>query len=432
MNILLVDDNPYTIRALKNGIDYAALGFSQVFTARNMKEAIACMEKEEVAVVLTDIEMPNGTGLQLLEWINENREQAVTLFCTSYANFDYAKKAVELHSFDYYLKPIQYEDLQKILEKAVEEVHRREKVKEQERYETYWKDNLSSQKADFWKDMLFWVDGYEEEELRMLAESRHLSYSETDNFTIAMLKFRKEKSKLSEISGSLEHFILNNIAEELCGGEAFHIEMFQKCETDLWTLILRHSEGITKAEIYSKFQSFTENISQVLLSPVLFAYAYQVPFFQVRNQYMEMESFCRDYVPTQNHVLDMEHFRREKKQEQDKIDTQSAYKAVRIAKEYIDGHFCEEITREALSEVTHFSSGYLANSFKKELGIPIGTYIIEKRLEKARKMLQAGEASVTEVALAVGYDNFAYFSRLFKNKVGMSPSDYQKVQGKEM
>ena len=117
MNILLVDDNPYTIRALKNGIDYQKLGFEEVFTARNMKEAIAFMEKEEIAVVLTDIEMPNGTGLQLLEWINEHKEQTVTLFCTSYANFDYAKKAVELHSFDYYLKPIQYEDLQKILEK---------------------------------------------------------------------------------------------------------------------------------------------------------------------------------------------------------------------------------------------------------------------------------------------------------------------------
>ena len=45
MNILLVDDNPYTIRALKNGIDYQKLGFEEVFTARNMKEAIAFMEK---------------------------------------------------------------------------------------------------------------------------------------------------------------------------------------------------------------------------------------------------------------------------------------------------------------------------------------------------------------------------------------------------
>ena len=94
MNILLVDDNIYTIRALKSGIDYNALGITGVYTARNMACAVEWLGKEEIPLVLTDIEMPNGTGLQLLEWINEHRPGIVTLFCTSYANFDYAQKAV--------------------------------------------------------------------------------------------------------------------------------------------------------------------------------------------------------------------------------------------------------------------------------------------------------------------------------------------------
>ena len=416
MNILLVDDNPYTIRALKNGIDYKKLGFSSVFTARNMKEAVACMEKEEIAVILTDIEMPNGTGLQLLEWINEHKEQTVTLFCTSYANFDYAKKAVELHSFDYYLKPIQYEDLQKILEKAVEEVQRRCRQKEQEKYEK------------FWKDLLFWVEGYEEEELCALAESRHLDYSSTDKFTLGMLKFPKEKSRMSEITGKLEQFIMNNIAEELCDSEEIRMEMLHKCGADVWTMVLTHSESFTRAELYSKFQLLIEKIRNILKSPVIFVYAYQVPFLEVRNLYMKMEDFCKDYIPTQKHVIDIECFKKEQERSQDEADIQCAYKAARMAKEYVDEHFCEEITREVLSEVTHFSSGYLANSFKKAFGIPIGNYIIEKRIEKAKKLLKEQKLSVTEVAQAVGYDNFAYFSRLFKNKVGTTPSSYQKMQ----
>ena len=428
MNILLVDDNPYTIRALKNGIDYMKLGFSSVLTARNMKEAIACMEKEEIAVVLTDIEMPNGTGLQLLEWINEYKEQTVTLFCTSYANFDYAKKAVELHSFDYYLKPIQYEDLQKILEKAVEEVQRRCRQKEQEKYEKFWKENLSAQKAGFWKDLLFWVEGYEEEELCALAESRHLDYSSKDKFTLGMLKFPKEKSRMSEITGKLEQFIMNNIAEELCDSEEIRMEMLHKCGADLWTMVLTHSESFTRAELYSKFQLLIEKIRNILKSPVIFVYAYQVPFLEVRNLYMKMEDFCKDYIPTQKHVIDIECFKKEQEQSQDEADIQCAYKAARMAKEYVDEHFCEEITREVLSEVTHFSSGYLASSFKKEFGVPIGNYIIEKRIEKAKKLLKEQKLSVTEVAQAAGYDNFAYFSRLFKNKVGTTPSSYQKMQ----
>lgn len=80
MNILLVDDNIYTIRALKSGIDYNALGITGVYTARNMACAVEWLGKEEIPLVLTDIEMPNGTGLQLLEWINEHRPGIVTLF----------------------------------------------------------------------------------------------------------------------------------------------------------------------------------------------------------------------------------------------------------------------------------------------------------------------------------------------------------------
>lgn len=52
--------------------------------------------------------------------------------------------------------------------------------------------------------------------------------------------------------------------------------------------------------------------------------------------------------------------------------------------------------------------------------------MIEKRMERARALLLEDKMSVSEVAYAVGYDNFAYFSRLFKNKVGISPKEYKK------
>lgn len=426
MNILLVDDNTYTIRALRSGIDYTALGFSQVFTARNMRDAKACMEKENVELVLTDIEMPNGTGLQLLEWINLYRPDTVTLFCTSFANFDYAKKAVELHSFDYYLKPIQYEDLQKILEKAVEEVRRREKRRERERYESYWKDSLSSQKIDFWKDVFFWVDGYNEEELQMLAESRHLSYSMEDRFTLGILKFNKEKSRMSEMPGSLEHFIMKNMAEELCQDVEMQIEMLQKCGKDTWALVLIHSEDLTGIGFYSKSRYFVESISQALQCAALFCYAYRTVFADMRNQYLELERFCEDYIPVENKILDMRCFRKAWVPEQEDMDQWSMAQAVRKAKGYIDEHFRETITRESLSEALHFSAGHLAKSFKKEIGISLGSYIIEKRMEQARSLLREGRLPVTEVALSVGYDNFSYFSRLFKSKTGMSPKEYQR------
>ena len=166
-------------------------GITSVLTARNLSGAAALLEQENIPLVLTDIEMPGGTGLQLLEWINSHCPETVTLFCTSFADFDYAQKAVELHSFGYYLKPVRYSELQKLLEKAVDEVRKRQSAREQKQYSAYWLDNLSVQKTHFWQDALLNVDSYDEDELEVLAQTRHLSYSKDQRFTLGLLKFEK-------------------------------------------------------------------------------------------------------------------------------------------------------------------------------------------------------------------------------------------------
>lgn len=426
MNILLVDDNVYTIRALKSGIDYDALGITGVYTARNMQKAIAWMEQEEIPLVLTDIEMPNGTGLQLLKWINEHRPGTVTLFCTSYANFDYAKKAVELHSFDYYLKPIQYEDLQKLLEKAVEEVKKRECAKAKEKYGEYWRENLHAYKSHFWEDALFWVDSYEEEELEFLAESRHLPYSARDRFATGILRFDKEKSRMNDFPGNLERFIAGNITEELCEKAGIQIEMFFKCRRDTWAIVLFPKDELTKEGLHQVLTELIQNMSGVLRCMVEVCYAYGCTFQDIRGRYMLLEDFCRKHGVNQNLVVDIDRFAAEIQETAEQRESQKVDNAIRTVKQYIDEHFCENITRDTLGEIVYLSPGYLAASFKRQTGCSVGSYIIDRRMERAKELLAKGEITVSEVAFAVGYDNFTYFSRLFKNKVGMMPKEYKK------
>lgn len=98
----------------------------------------------------------------------------------------------------------------------------------------------------------------------------------------------------------------------------------------------------------------------------------------------------------------------------------------KAGEENVIKYFCENITRDTLGEIVYLSPGYLAASFKKETGSSLGSYIIERRMEKAKALLAEGKLTVSEVAFAVGYDNFTYFSRLFKNKVGVMPKEYKK------
>ena len=67
MNILLVDDNRYTLQGLLDGIDFKELGFADVYTSCSAAGAKEILRQNRIEIVITDIEMPGGTGLELLE-----------------------------------------------------------------------------------------------------------------------------------------------------------------------------------------------------------------------------------------------------------------------------------------------------------------------------------------------------------------------------
>lgn len=156
MNLLLVDDQPYVISALRSGIDWEALGVTQVFTALNAMDAKAIITKQTIDILLSDIEMPVENGLSLLRWCRKEGYQFECIFLTSYADFFYAQEALQLGSVDYLLKPVRYEDLEKVLQKTI---HRIQDKKKELTLTGYGKAVLS-QKSSFLKSVLQdWFEG---------------------------------------------------------------------------------------------------------------------------------------------------------------------------------------------------------------------------------------------------------------------------------
>lgn len=97
-------------------------------------------------------------------------------------------------------------------------------------------------------------------------------------------------------------------------------------------------------------------------------------------------------------------------------------------KDYIDGHFMEELTVEALAERSHMSVSGFAHQFKKFCGFPPIQYIIRRRIGEAQTLLMTSDLSITEVSVRVGYDNISYFNNQFKRFAGMSPQNYRKAK----
>jgi AraC-like DNA-binding protein len=71
------------------------------------------------------------------------------------------------------------------------------------------------------------------------------------------------------------------------------------------------------------------------------------------------------------------------------------------------------------------SSDYLTYCFRKEMGLTPVIYLNRYRINKARQLLVESNQSITEIALAVGFSDSGYFSRLFRREVGIPPESYR-------
>lgn len=72
------------------------------------------------------------------------------------------------------------------------------------------------------------------------------------------------------------------------------------------------------------------------------------------------------------------------------------------------------------------SKSTLLSTFKKEYGVTLGEFLTDYRLREAKRLLEEGELSINEIAHATGFYDQSYFSKVFSQKCGTTPSDYRK------
>lgn len=94
---------------------------------------------------------------------------------------------------------------------------------------------------------------------------------------------------------------------------------------------------------------------------------------------------------------------------------------------YIEDHYSEKISLDQIAENMYLSPFYISRIFKGETGNTPIRHLINLRLEKAKELLEGGyQGSIQEVAALVGYDDAYHFSKLFKKRYGISPSQARK------
>ncbi len=91
--------------------------------------------------------------------------------------------------------------------------------------------------------------------------------------------------------------------------------------------------------------------------------------------------------------------------------------------EYIDKHYTEPISARSISKLFNYSEGYFCRQFKKELGLPLSSYLRLLRIEKAQQLLKQPEFSIAQVAQQSGFSDCSYFCKCFQKHFLRTPTE---------
>lgn len=108
------------------------------------------------------------------------------------------------------------------------------------------------------------------------------------------------------------------------------------------------------------------------------------------------------------------------------IDFPASLSIVSKIEEIIRQNLDKPITCEEIARQVFLNSEYLSRMFKKKTGKNLSNYIIELKMEEAKKQLETTEKSISSISIELGYGNFSHFSKCFRKVCGASPQEYRE------
>ncbi len=500
-SILIVDDDRILVDKLKETVNWQSIGIQTVFTAYNIRQAKNLIEQCEIDLMLCDIDMPQGSGLELLEWIRDNGHSTVCIFLSSYANFSYAQKALRLGSADYLLKPIFSADLESAVRKTIRETL----------LDTRETESGADPTDDFWMALLKAGD---KETLIQKAAAEH-RLPEKQRVRFCMVRILEEIPDADDRNRiPMDQMLITEAFTEVFGGE--RLLAIQYLDSFSWILVLEAGKDPADAQdlkagierLSEKIHEYPYLLAGHVCSPTEAAASYEalmemrrtavpgpsrvalagkgpVPNVDVSSfpwkrwrkalagHSQDLEAEIRQAVSTRQwnrssiagFVLELEYMLNDYlhffalsnealfDREALRIRAHAARRTVdgclrfiswslemieghrkvatnttEILKAYIQEHLDEDLSRKQLAQQVYLSEDYMSRLFMQDTGTTLVNYIACCRIEKACEYLKDTNLPVGRIALSVGFHNFSYFSKTFRDQTGQTPNEYREEQ----
>lgn len=478
--MILIDDEPLIISSLSSVLQDLPTGFHLAASFTNPLEALDYIATHSVDLVITDIKMPQMSGIDLAKEISEHYPNTKIIFLTAYSEIEYAQQAIKHNVGAYLLKPIDMEEFTEALEKTKKALINAAAEHNFDTDATFASDFdiLSARKilSNFLSGTLtdckeiytelhqcgmritedspcafvrlhlddldtylhtVWVHGllrlydalnncYAVDTLYIIPAT--FSFDSIDLFVLSKdngVDFIKALSNFIDITVTTCADVLNLTVQ---------FEILNTFESILELNLGTNSSPVTDANLL--FQSMVEHTEYEF--PKYYGENFSDTLMFGKFLVFNFSEHCNDFINTISPMLNKLSAAASSSALKDVIteiigeiasffDNQKTYneKITQRCIDYINLHYGENISLTKISNELNISISQLSKIFKKTLNVKYVDYLNSVRLEKAKELLKDSNHNIKTISSLVGYTSYPYFLRVFKLYTGKTPQEYR-------
>ncbi|HHX61796.1 MAG TPA: response regulator [Epulopiscium sp.] len=215
MKLIIIDDDLQTVEVVKESINWEVFGIHDVQIAFNIEGAKKHFIKNTPDLVICDIEMPKGTGLDLIKWARENKFKTEFIFFTCHESFEFVSTALHYNAISYITKPFNIDKVEMMVEKAIKKIEKERYLEEYKQFGKNWLSNKKIIQESFWRELLFSHISQEVSTLAREIKKRKLQLSIEGQYQIVLVSVLKTQSENSGMDPNLFEYTLKKICAEI-------------------------------------------------------------------------------------------------------------------------------------------------------------------------------------------------------------------------
>ncbi|MCM1217425.1 MAG: response regulator [Lachnospiraceae bacterium] len=244
MRILIVDDDTAIVEVIRDTVNWDKLGIDEIDTAYDAEAAKHRLEQKAADIVISDIEMPGESGLDLLKWFRDKEMPGKFLLLTSHENFHYATQAVRYHAEEYLMKPFNLDVVEMALQKIAGEI-RKEWEQHRLTYEEWAERNRREVKRVFWMTLFSGSASHTQKEIQRELDRVSLAMDQDKCYRLVTSRVTNMETDIETYGRELVMFMLENMHSELlCGTpESEDILSFEQREYGSFVVICEEMEA---------------------------------------------------------------------------------------------------------------------------------------------------------------------------------------------